>query len=138
MNSSNDKDSNRAGLASQASALALTTCSLADLAAAVRRAVVAIERLRGDGVSFVSFWPWASGCYAISQRPPHSADAGDGVSFVSFWPCALGRGCEGCEGRCLFCLVLAVRVGTLCDLAEAAAQRRHAGDGVSFWGFARP
>ena len=42
MISSNDKDSNRAGLARQASALALTTCSLADLAAAARRAVVAI------------------------------------------------------------------------------------------------
>jgi hypothetical protein len=42
MISSNDKDCNCAGLARQASALALTTCSLADLAAAVRRAVVAI------------------------------------------------------------------------------------------------
>jgi len=42
MTSSNDKDSNRAGLARQASALALTTCSLADLAAAARGAVVAI------------------------------------------------------------------------------------------------
>jgi hypothetical protein len=42
MISSNDKDSNRAELTRQASALALTTCSLADLAAAARRAVAAI------------------------------------------------------------------------------------------------
>jgi len=42
MISSNDSDSSHALLASQASALALTTCSLADLAAAVRRAVAAI------------------------------------------------------------------------------------------------
>jgi len=42
MMSSNHKDDNRAGLARQASGLTLTTCSLADLAAAARRAVVAI------------------------------------------------------------------------------------------------
>jgi hypothetical protein len=47
MISSNDSDSSHAMLASQASALALTTCSLADLAAAVRRAVAAI----GDGAN---------------------------------------------------------------------------------------
>jgi len=42
MISSNDSDSSHAMLASQASALALTACSLADLAAAVRRAVATI------------------------------------------------------------------------------------------------
>ena len=42
MMSSNDTDSRHARWASQASALALTTCSLADLAAAARRAVAAI------------------------------------------------------------------------------------------------
>lgn len=42
MISSNDSDSSHAMLASQASALALTTCSLADLAAAVRCAVAVI------------------------------------------------------------------------------------------------
>jgi len=42
MFSSNDSDSSHAMLTSQASALALTTCSLSDLAAAVRRAVAAI------------------------------------------------------------------------------------------------
>lgn len=42
MISSNDKDRSHARLASQASALALATCSLADLAAAARRAVATI------------------------------------------------------------------------------------------------
>jgi len=42
MISSNDSDSSYVMLASEASALALTTCSLADLAAAVRRGVAVI------------------------------------------------------------------------------------------------
>jgi hypothetical protein len=42
MISSNDSDSSYTRLASQTSALALATCSLADLAAAARRAVAAI------------------------------------------------------------------------------------------------
>lgn len=42
MISSNDNDRSHATLVSQASAFALATCSLADLAAAARRAVVAI------------------------------------------------------------------------------------------------
>ena len=47
MISSNASDSSHARLASQASGLTLTTCSLAELAAAVRRAVAAI----GHGVN---------------------------------------------------------------------------------------
>jgi hypothetical protein len=42
MTSSNDHDRSHARSTSQTSALALTTCSLADLAAAVRRALAAI------------------------------------------------------------------------------------------------